>query len=134
MELILILNIDEVGQLFGNQFRLFLTWWGFVVLRFTVLVKVWLPSETAQYEKERKYEHIDGIGEEGALGPKVSLFKHRRETEHSEWWQVLRHCQVNITFWIFNMIKPRRDSEFEYSDDTVKENIYVFEVLHNSRN
>ena len=114
--MISILEINEVGQKFKTQFKLYIVWFDFRLNYYNMKLNVNLNTLT-QYEKGSIWVPVMVFRKVFDIERKKIIIKMYSNTEEKK-----TTLNDEKTF-----VVAKRDSEFEYSDPTIKDNIYVFE-------
>ena len=99
-----ILEIDEIGQMFGTQFKLFMTWYDFRLKFYNMKVNMDMNTLT-KHEKSIIWV------------PQLVFFN----TEEKENTKNDNKAQIIA----------RRDSNYTRSEDSVQDNIFIFEGKEN---
>ena len=102
--MISILEIDEIGQKFKNQFNLYITWFDFRLKLYNMKMNLNMNTLTSQEKKS-------------IWVPKL-VFINTEKKENTQ--------NDNKAFAV-----ARRDNAFEFSDESVKDNIYMFDGSKN---
>ena len=104
VNLISILEIDEVGQKLSNQFNLFITWYDFRLKLYNM--------------KENLNMNTLTQAEKGTIWVPKLVFTNTKKKD------ITQNDEKSFAV-------ARRDSNFEYSSETVKYNIFIFDGKNN---
>ena len=104
VDLISILEIDEVGQKLRNQFNLYITWYDFRLKLFNMKTNISMNTLTNK--------------EKGTIWVPQLVFTNTEKKDITK--------NDDKSFAV-----TRRDTDFEYSDDSVKDNIFIFDGADN---
>ena len=104
VNLISILEIDEVGQKLSNQFNLFITWYDFRLKLYNMKKNLNMNTLTQ--------------AEKGTIWVPKLVFTNTKKKD------ITQNDEKSFAV-------ARRDSDFEYSSETVKYNIFIFDGKNN---